>query len=303
MARRLETAARLTAEHDAVKEATGTRIAPYGAMLLAAYQGQTANASAFIAADTDDSISRGEGLGVDHARWCTAILNNSVGRYPEAMAAARPADPKAPALLISTWMLPERIEAAVRCGERDVAAAALAELESTANPGQHGWGRGIAARSRALLSDGDEADGFFREAIEQLGRARVRGELARAELLYGEWLRRENRRGEAREHLRTAHDMFAAMSADGFAERARLELLATGEHVRRRQAGSRAELTPQELHIARLARDGRTNTEIAGELYLSARTVEWHLRKVFTKLGISLRRGLKGALPSMGPAA
>ncbi|MGK5682576.1 ATP-binding protein [Actinoplanes sp. URMC 104] len=297
-----ETAARLTAEHDAVTEATGTRIAPYGAMLLAGYRGRTEDASALLAATTQDAIGRGEGLGVDHARWCTAILHNSVGRYPEAMAAARPADPEAPALLVSAWMLPERVEAAVRCGEKGVAAAALAEFESTANPGAHGWGRGIAARSRAMLTDGDVADRLYREAIEHLGRAGVRGEQARAHLVYGEWLRRENRRGDAREHLRTAHDMFVAMSAEGFAERARRELLATGEHVRRRQAADRAGLTPQEEHIARLARDGRTNPEIAGELFISARTVEWHLRKVFTKLGISSRRGLRDALPSRGPA-
>ncbi|XVU27794.1 helix-turn-helix transcriptional regulator [Actinoplanes sp. CA-054009] len=297
-----ETAARLTAEHDATKEATGTRIAPYGAMLLAGYRGQPGEASALFAASTQDAISRGEGLGVDHARWCTAILNNGLGRYREAMAAAHPADPKAPGLLMSTWMLPERIEAAVRCGEPGVAVAALAEFESTAHPGEHGWGRGIAARSRALVSDGDAADGLYREAIDELGRAGVRGELARAELLYGEWLHRENRRDEAREHLRTAHDMFVAMPADGFAERARRELLETGEHVRRDQAAAGAELTPQELHIARLARDGRTNPEIGSELYLSARTVEWHLRKVFLKLGISSRRGLRDALPSRGTA-
>ncbi|XVV15317.1 ATP-binding protein [Actinoplanes sp. CA-131856] len=298
----VEAAARLTAEHEAVKEATGSRISPYGAMLLAGWRGQPADASALLAVSTEDAISRGEGLGVDHARWCTAILNNGVGRHREAMAAAHPTDPEAPGLLMSTWMLPERVEAAVRCGERDVAVAAVAEFESTANPGEHGWGRGIAARSRALISDGDVADGLFREAIEELGRAGVRGELARARLLYGEWLHGENRRDEARDHLRRAHDMFVAMSADGFAERARRALLEAGEHVRRSQAGTGAELTPQELHIARLARDGHTNPEIGSELYLSARTVEWHLRKVFVKLGISSRRGLRDALPSRGTA-
>ncbi|BAL89843.1 putative LuxR-family transcriptional regulator [Actinoplanes missouriensis 431] len=297
-----EAAARLTAEHEAVTEATGTRIAPYGAMLLAGYRGRTEDALAFLTATTEDSISRGEGLGVDHARWCTAILHNGAGHYPEAMAAAHPAHPAAPPLLVSAWMLPERIEAAVRCGERDVAAAALEEFESTANPGTQGWGRGIAARSRALLSHGDVADGLYRESAGHLRRAGVRLELARTHLVYGEWLRRESRRGECREHLRTAHDMFTAMSADGFAERARRELLATGEHVRRKQVASRAELTPQEEHIARLARDGRTNPEIAGELFISARTVEWHLRKVFTKLGITSRRGLRDALPTRSPA-
>ncbi|SNY24232.1 helix-turn-helix transcriptional regulator [Paractinoplanes atraurantiacus] len=293
-----EAAARLTAEHDAVKEATGTRIAPYGAMLLAGYRGQWKDASALFAASTEDAISRGEGLAVDHARWCTAILNNGLGRYPEAMAAARPADPKAPGLPMSTWMLPERIEAAVRCGHREVAVAAWAEFASTANPGEHGWGRGIAARSQALVSDGDDADRLFREAVGELGRAGVRAELARAHLVYGEWLRGEDRRDEARDHLRTAHDMFVAMPADGFAERARRELLVIGEYVRRTPTGDRGELTPQELHIAHLARDGRTNPDIAAELCISARTVEWHLRKVFVKLGITSRRELQDALPS-----
>ena len=298
-----ETASALAAEHDAVTEATGMRIVPYGAMWLSAYRGRTEEASTLFAATIDDSIRRGEGLGVDLARVCAAVLNNGVGRYGEAMRAAYPADLAAPGSLISTWMLPERIEAAVRCREPDVAQEALREFESIANPGESDWGLGITARSRALLSEGDVAEGLYREAIDRLARAKVRVELARVHLLFGEWLRRENRRSDAREHLRTAHDMFAAMSADGFAERARHELLATGEHVRARQVDSRGELTPQEEHIARLARDGRTNPQIAAELYISAKTVEWHLRKVFTKLGISSRRGLKDALPNRGRTA
>jgi DNA-binding CsgD family transcriptional regulator len=291
-----ETAARLAAEHDAVTEAVGTRIAPYGGMLLAAYRGRTEEAAQLIAATMDDAVDRGEGLAVDFARWTTAILNNSVGRYPEALAVAGPADPAAPGLLISTWMLPERIEAAVRCRERDVAVAALAAFEATANPGESSWGQGVAARSRAMLSDDDVADGLYRESIEWLASGAIRGELARTHLVFGEWLRRENRRSEAREHLRTAYDMFVAMPADGFAERARRELLATGERVRRRDLDTGTELTPQEQNIVRLARSGRSNPEIAAELYLSARTVEWHLRKVFAKLGISSRRELDGAL-------
>ena len=164
-----ETAAALTAEHDVVTEAIGTRIAPYGAMLLSAYRGRTDEASALIATTTEDSVRRGEGLGVDLARWSTAILNNSIGRYAEAMAAASPADPGSPGLLISTWMLPERIEAAVRCREPDEAAAALREFEATAHPGESDWGLGIAARSRAMLSKGDVAEGLYREAIDRLG--------------------------------------------------------------------------------------------------------------------------------------
>jgi len=293
-----EVAAALVAEDDAIKQATGTEIAPYGAMLLAAYQGRMAEASTLIAATIEDSAVRGEGLGVDLAHWTAAILNNSVGRYAEALAVASPASTEIPGLYISTWMLPERIEAAVRCGQPEVAAVALQEFLDTANPGESDWGLGVEARSRAMLSVGDVAESLYREAIDRLSRTQIRTELARAHLLFGEWLRRERRRVDAREHLRTAHEMFVLMSADGFAERARRELVATGEHVRQRRDDLRTELTPQEEHIARLGRDGRTNAEIAAELYISARTVEWHMRKVFTKLGISSRRELKDALPS-----
>jgi len=293
-----EVASSLVAEDDVIKQATGSHIAPYGAMLLAAYQGRLLEASELIRATTEDSVARGEGLGVDLARWTAAILNNGLSRYEEAMAVAVPASTEIPGLYISTWMLPERIEAAVRCGQLEVAAAALTELLASAYPGHSDWALGVMARSRALLARGEPAERLYQEAIDRLGRTGIRTELARAHLVLGEWLRRENRRAEAREHLRAAHHMFVVMEADGFAERTRRELLATGEHVRRRRDDSRAELTPQEEHIARLARDGRTNPEIAAELYISARTVEWHLRKVFTKLGITSRRGLKDALPS-----
>jgi DNA-binding CsgD family transcriptional regulator len=194
-------------------------------------------------------------------------------------------------------MLPERIEAAVRCERKDVAGAALQEFLDTANPGDSDWGLGIEARSRAMLDEGEVAESLYREAIDRLSRTPLRTELARSHLLFGEWLRRKGRRDDAREHLRTAHEMFLLMPADAFAERTRRELVATGERVRKPRDDSRSELTTQEEHIARLARDGRTNPEIAAELYISARTVEWHLRKVFAKLGITSRRGLKDALP------
>jgi ATP/maltotriose-dependent transcriptional regulator MalT len=203
---------------------------------------------------------------------------------------------------ISTWMLPELIEAAVRSGKPHVAADALKRFADTANAGDADWALGIETRSRALLSKGETAESLYCEAIARLGRTELRTELARAQLLYGEWLRRENRRVDARQRLRLAYDTFATMGADGFAERARRELLATGEQVRKRRDDTRDELTAQEEHIARLARDGRTNPEIGAELYISARTVEWHLRKVFTKLGISSRRGLEEALPGRGRA-
>jgi DNA-binding CsgD family transcriptional regulator len=174
------------------------------------------------------------------------------------------------------------------------------EFERFANPGEGNWGRGIQQRLRAIVSDGDEAESLYRDSIECLSGTQVRAELARSHLMFGEWLRRQNRRVDARGQLHVAHDMFVAMAADGFAQRARRELLATGEHVRARREDTRADLTSQEEHIARLAGDGRTNPEIAAELYISARTVEWHLRKVFIKLGISSRRGLVDALPSRG---
>jgi len=294
-----EQAAALVAEDEVIKQTTGAQIAPYGAMLLTAYRGQVAEASALIAKTIADSVIRGEGLGVDLARWTAAILNNSVGRYEEALAMASPASTEIPGLYIATWMLPERIEAAVRSGRRDLATAALAELEETANPGNSHWALGVLARSRALLSEGADAECLYREAIKRLGATPIRAEVARAHLVYGEWLRRQNRRVDAREQLRLAHEMFVGMSAEGFAERARRELVATGERVLSRSSAD-LELSVQEEHIAQLARGGRTNAEIAAELYLSARTVEWHLRKIFVKLGITSRRGLKDALADRG---
>jgi DNA-binding CsgD family transcriptional regulator len=300
----LEAAAVLVAEHDSIKEATGIQVAPYGAVFLSAYRGRVPEASALVAATTRASADRGEGLGIDLARWSAAILHNGVGQYAEALAMAAPASAELPGLLVSTWMLPERVEAAVRCEQPQLARSALAEFERTAHPGRSDWGLGVEARSRAMLSDGEEAEDLYREAVSRLRRAGVRVEQARAHLVFGEWLRREGRRSDARTELRAAHEMFVAMSANGFAERARRELVATGVHVRTRGTdGGDTELTSQELQIARLARDGCTNAEIATELFLSARTVEWHLRKVFVKLGITSRRGLSGALPARLPTA
>lgn len=293
-----ETATALVAEDEAMKQATGTRIAPYGAMLLAAYQGRVSAASALIESTTRDSVARGEGLGVDLARWSAAVLHNGLGGYESALAAAEPESDATPGLYISTWMLPERIEAAVRSGQPELAAEALQRFIETAHPGDADWALGLEARCRALLDQGEAAESLYREAIARLSRTRLLTELARSRLLYGEWLRREKRRIDAREQLRAAHDLFSSMGADGFADRARRELLATGEQVRKRSVETRDELTPQELHIARLARDGRTNSEIGVELYISARTVEWHLRKVFTKLGITSRKGLAAVLPA-----
>jgi DNA-binding CsgD family transcriptional regulator len=205
--------------------------------------------------------------------------------------------------LSTQLVLPELIEAAVRAGRPEVAREALERLSAMTAIEDSDWAKGLEARSRALLSEGHDAERYYAEAVERLGRTRLRPELARAHLLYGEWLRRELRRGDARHELRAAYDLFTAIGAEAFAERARRELLATGETVRKRQVDAHTELTPQERHIARLARDGRTNSEIAAELFISARTVEWHLRKVFTKLGITSRMGLHDALPMRSTSA
>jgi DNA-binding CsgD family transcriptional regulator len=290
-------AASLIAETDAVCEATGTRSAPFTAMLLASLRGDHAEATPLIEATIAEAAAAGQGIAVTYAHWAAAILANGLGRYDEALAAAQEASQDRPSLYMSIWALPELIEAAARCGNSQLAAEPLERLAETTQAGGTDFGLGIEARSRALLSEGTVAEGFYREAIDRLGRTRLRPELARAHLLYGEWLRRQNRRVDAREQLRGAHKMLAAMGVAGFAERARRELLATGETVRKRTAGTIGQLTAQEAQIARLARDGLSNPQISTQLFLSPRTVEWHLRKVFTKLGISSRRQLRGALP------
>ena len=298
-----ETAASLSAEDEALKDATGIRIAPYGAMLLAAYQGRAEEASTLTEATITDAIARGEGLGIELAQWTTAVLDNGLGRYEDALTAAKQASEETPEPFISAWALPELIEAAVRSGKTRLAGDALQRFAETASAGNADWAVGIETRSRALLSEGEVAEDLYLEAIDRLGRTRLRPELARAQLLYGEWLRRENRRVDARQQLRDAYDTFASMGADGFADRAQRELLATGERVRKRTAETRDELTPQEEQIARLARDGLSNPEIGARLFISPRTVEWHLHKVFDKLGISSRKALHDALPGRARAA
>jgi DNA-binding NarL/FixJ family response regulator len=291
-------AARVIVEADAVTEATGTRIAPYGGLLLAALQGREDEARALIDATIRDATAGGEGLAVQYAQWTTAVLYNGLGRYENALAPAQQASEATPELFIAVWALPELIEAAIRSGNADLAPAALERLVESADASATDWGLGIAARSRALLSECEAAEDSYAEAIDRLSRTRLRAELARAHLLYGEWLRRQGRRTDARTQLRTAHEMLDTIGMEAFAERARRELRATGEKVRKRTVEARDELTPQEQQIARLARDGLSNPEIAARLFLSPRTVEWHLKKVFTKLAISSRMGLHDALPS-----
>jgi DNA-binding CsgD family transcriptional regulator len=240
----------------------------------------------------------GQGTAVQYAHWANAVLMNGLGRYEEALAAAVEATGGTPELFVAMWALGELIEAATRTGNAEQARDALARLAGQTEASGADWALGVLAHSRALLSEGEAAEGWYREAIDRLGRTRLRPPLARAYLLYGEWLRRENRRGDARAQLRAAHELFEAIGIEAFAERARGELPATGERVRKRTAETRDELTPQERQIARLARDGLSNPEIGAQLFLSPRTVEWHLRKVFPKLGIRSRRELADALPS-----
>ena len=230
-------------------------------------------------------VPRAQGLAVTLTWWASAVCANGLGRYEQALAAAEQAVEYPHELGFAELTLPELIEAASRSGMAERASVALERLTATTRPAGTDWGLGLEARCRALVSDRDVAEGFYRSAIDRLSRTRLWFESARAHLLYGEWLRRENRRVDAREHLRTAHDQLHAMRAEGFAERARRELLATGETVRRRRAETLDDLTSQEWQIARMAGDGLSNPEIGAQLFISPRTVEWHLRKVFPKLG------------------
>jgi len=292
-------AASLVAEGEAIAAATGTRHAPTGAVMLGGFRGAETEAVPLIEAVITDARAAGQGVGVQFPKWVAAILYNGLGRYETALAEAQAAE-QAPELHISMWALPELIEAASRTGQTRLAADALGRLAEATSIAQTDWGQGIYARSRALLSGGEDAERWYREAADRLSRTGFRPELARTHLLYGEWLRREGRRTDARAQLRTAHDMFAAIGMQAFAERARRELVATGETARRRTAGPHEQLTPQEAQIARLARAGLSNPEIAAQLFLSPRTVEYHLAKVFTKLDITSRRQLRQALPDSG---
>jgi DNA-binding CsgD family transcriptional regulator len=291
-----DAASALIDEADAITGATGNAPLRYTSLELVAWRGQEAAALAAIEAGIQDATARGEGRAIGFAQYVTAVLYNGLGRYREALAAAQRACAHDD-LGVLGWALTELIEAAVRSDSLGVASDALRRLGERTRASGTDWALGIEARSRALLSEGETADRLYREAIEHLGRTRIRVELHRARLHYGEWLRREQRRVDAREQLRLAHDAFASMGAEAFAERARRELKATGEKVRKRRHETRDQLTAQEEQIARLARDGLTNPEIAARLYLSTRTVEWHLHKVFAKLRIRSRMGLHAALP------
>jgi DNA-binding CsgD family transcriptional regulator len=290
-------AASLVEESESVAAATGSPIAAYTLMRLRSLQGREAEASALIAGAVERDAAGGQGLAAAWAQWAAAVLYNGLGRYEEAASAGIQAASNAFEPWVSMWALYEVVEAAARGGNRELASDALKRLEEATHPCGTEFALGIEARSRALVSDGQAAERLYREAINRLDRTQLRPERARAHLLYGEWLRRENRRDDAREELHDAYEQFTSIGMEGFAQRARGELLATGGSVRKRRVEKREDLTAQERQIARLAQDGVSNREIAARLFLSPRTVEWHLRNVFTKLGIRSRYELASTLP------
>jgi DNA-binding CsgD family transcriptional regulator len=288
----LDIAASLLEEAEAATEATGRPFAPYPAIALAILRGREDAARELIKAAEPDVADAGDGMWLTFAHSATAELYNGLGRYEEALAEARRAAEDPIDSSYSAWGLVELTEAAVRCGDKQLAADTMRRLSKATRASGTDFALGIEARCRALLSDDGSAESLYREAIERLERTGVRVELCRAHLLYGEWLRRERRRLDAREQLRRAHAMFADFGMEGFAARARVELEATGEHARRRTVETLDELTPQEAQISRLAADGATNQEIAARLFISASTVDYHLRKAFRKLGVRSRTQL-----------
>ena len=287
----LRTAAVLEVELRAATEATGVASDPSGPLSLAAMRGGEAEFSELIRTTIGEAEARGEGMALTTAEFLSGGLYNGLGRYEAALAAVAPAErvyTEGPAI----WALTELIEAAVRCGQPERAQRAFERVQETTRAAGTDWALGIEARLRALLSDGNDADELYMEAISRLARTRIRVQLARTHLLYGEWLRRQRRRLDAREQLRTAHEFFRAAGVEAFAERARLELEATGERARKRTVATLDELTPQETQVARLAAQGETNREIAARLFISASTVEYHLRKAFRKLDVKSRTQL-----------
>jgi len=286
----------LIEEANAVNGATTNTPLMYASLVLAAWRGQEVRTLELIAATVQDATEDAEIGAISLAEYARTVLYNGLGRYPAALAAAqRTCEQEDPGLFARA--LTELVEASTRCGSPDVAAAAHRQLEETTVDDGGEWALAIRAQSRALRSERQEAEAFYREALARLGGSGNVLHLARARLVYGEWLRREGRRVDAREVLHAAGETFARVGAAGFAERARRELLATGETVRKRTVETRDDLTPQEARIALLAGDGYTNPEIGGRLFISPRTVEWHLRKVFVKLEIGSRRELRGVLP------
>jgi DNA-binding CsgD family transcriptional regulator len=292
----LVAAASLIQEIQAATEASGSHLAPYAPVALAAFIGREADAAPLIDRSRTDVLDRGEGLGLSVLDWAESLLYNGLGRYDLARAAALRVMEHPDDLGTTNWAAAELIEAAVRAGTPELAAGARSLLAERARVSGTDWAMGILARSEAFLADDQTAEALHIEAVERLGRSRIAADLARAHLLYGEWLRRRRRRVEARTQLRMAHDLFARFGMEAFAERARVELEATGEHARRRNPGTLDQLTPQEAEISRLAADGRSNREIAAQLFISPSTVEYHLRKAYRKFGVRSRTQLAARL-------
>lgn len=286
----------LLAEAGAINEAAAYAPVLVTSLVLAAWRGRESRALELIAATIEDAAAEDRRRATALADYARAVLYNGLGRYQDALAAAERACVHKD-LGSFARTLPELVEAGARRNARSAASEALGQLEEWARASDTDWALGVRARSAALLSHGDRADCLYREAIELLGRSRISAHLARAQLVYGEWLRRENRRVDARIQLRAAHDTFSRVAAEAFAERARHELLASGETARKRTDEARADLTPHEAQIARLARDGLSNPEIGAQLFISPRTVQYHLHKVFQKLGITSRNQL-GRIPA-----
>jgi DNA-binding CsgD family transcriptional regulator len=288
----LAAAASLYEEVRTVCAAIGNNAARIGPLALAVWRGRESEARRLIESTMSEAVPTGQGAAVTVTQWFRAVLCNSLGQYKEALGAAQMAAGPPREFSAPRWGLEELVEAATRSGAPELATNALERLSVTTQASGTDWALGVEARLRALVSEGDDAEKLYGEAIERLAATRVQVELARARLLYGEWLRREQRRADAREQLRTAHEMFSQMGVEGFAERARRELQATGESARRRMNDPRGTLTPQEAQIARLAQNGLSNPEIGAQLFISPRTVQYHLRKVFQKLDIASRNQL-----------
>jgi DNA-binding CsgD family transcriptional regulator len=283
----------LVDESDGLARAMGDGNAPrYGSLAIAAYRGHEDEFTRLVREGTEDFLARGEGLGLTAANWLTALLNNGLGRYEDAFVAALEATRIPGEVWFSTFALVELVEAACRSGRPERGAEALESLIASTSASGTPWALAVEARSRALLAEGDAAEPLYREAIERLRPTRLRLDLARGHLVYGEWLRREARRVDARNELRAAYELFTDLGMEAYAERSRIELEATGAHARRRTSATLDELTPQEAQISRLAADGNTNREIAAHLFISPSTVDYHLRKAFRKLDVTSRTQL-----------
>ncbi|ORJ64883.1 helix-turn-helix transcriptional regulator [Mycobacterium simiae] len=297
------TARQLITEAESITTATATTVFPYAALPLAAWQGDHTEVERLIRAGTHYALARGEGMGLASIDFATALLCNGLGRYKQALVSARRGNGH-PQELWANLFLPELIEAATHCGQTREAADALELLKDGAHAAGSDWAIGTFAYSHALVCFGESAERSYREAIDRLDRTELRPAAARARLAYGEWLRRQRRRRDARAQLGRAYEMLSGIGMQGFAERARLELEATGEHVRKKPTSQRdSALTPRESQIATLAAAGATNAEIGAQLRISHNTVAYHLRKVFTKLDVAGRRQLARALTSQGSAA